>query len=267
MRFGKMHGMGHGHCGGHKFIKEALEQLDLSQEQQDKIQKLKKVAMKDKLKLSVKFMCGKANHETMFNMFIEKIETAENILNEEQKAKLREIMIEKHKEMFVHHILMMKDNIKELIEELELNEEQKNRVETLLTQAIENENIEELFMAKKEIKAMLSDEQKEKVHEYMKAHTPLGKIAKELEITDEQKEKFKAIHEEACESKLELIKKFKAGEISFADMARKKAAFFKEMKSVLSEEQIKKAKALHRGSCHGHHKHHGHKHHGQKECC
>jgi Spy/CpxP family protein refolding chaperone len=263
MRFGKMHGMGHGNFRGQQFIKEIFDQLDLSNEQKEKLQQLKKVAMKDKMKMAIKFIFGKeANHEVMFNMFIGKIEAAEEILNDEQKAKLREIMIEKHKEFFVHHVLSMQENIKELIEQLELNEEQKEKAETLLTQAVESDDLEDIFKLKEELKNSLSEEQKEKAHKYFMKNTPMGKIAKELEITEEQKEKFKKMHEDMFAQKIETVKKFKAGEISFADIARKKAGMFKEVKSILNEEQIKKVKAMHRGHCHGHKKFHS-----SRECC
>ena len=56
----------------------------------------------------------------MINIFISKVEKAEEILTDEQKGKLRELMAEKHKKMFTKHLMMKSEDIKEIIEELEL---------------------------------------------------------------------------------------------------------------------------------------------------
>lgn len=264
MKFKKMHGMEHGNFEEKHFFKEIVEELNLSKNQKEKLKQLKKVAIKDKFKVAVKFILGKANYETMGNLFIEKIEAGEKILTEDQKTQLKNFIFEKHRKFFTTQILLRQDELKDLIEQLELDEEQKEKVETFFTAIIDGEECEKIFKLKHELKESLSDNQKDKIHGYIKENTPLGKICEELEITEEQKKKFKDLHENNYEEKIETIKKFKIGEISFADMARKKSEMFKEIKSVLTDEQLKKLKSMHREHCHCHK--YGH-HQGHRETC
>lgn len=240
--------------GKHEFLKEVMAQLNMTAEQVAEIEKLKKIGKKEKLSLMVKYMIGRAKPHDFMEIILPKIEKAEAVLTTEQNMQLREILMAKHKKMFMHMLMSKMPEIKEMLEELELSEEQKNRVEELFAQ------VEELdcMKIKEEMENILTEEQHEKAKAYIMTLMYVDKIFEELEVSQTQKEQLKELHKKVKNDKMNLMEEFKAGKISFSELAKEKFGMFNELENIFSKEQIKKFHKLHKnmGGCHRH-----------KHCC
>lgn len=230
------------------FMKEVISELNLSKEQAEKFEEMKKGMKSGKKILMIKLLLGRMSHKDMINTMIDKVEEGENILTEEQRKKLREIMMEKNKKLFFKILMHKHNEIKDMLEELELTEEQKDDIEKLF---MDTEDTDMLDVEEK-VDAILSEEQKEKAKVYIKSMIGIDKIAEELEITKEQKNKLMELHERLKAEKRETIARFKKGEMSFAEFFRKKGEIFCELEDIFSKKQLKKIKKMHR---HGHYRH------------
>lgn len=235
-------------CGKNEFMKEMMEQLNLTAEQVTEVEKLKSSSKKEKFALIVKHIIGRAKPQDMLKIVLAKIEKAEGILTPEQNTKLREIMINKHKEMFMHFLMSKHQEIKDIIEELGLSEEQKDKVESLFSEA---GNID-CFELKEKLDSVLSEEQKDKAKEQIKIIMEIDRIFEELGITEAQKEQLKKLHEKLHLGAKETIDKFRKGEVSLSEIAKEKFELFNELENILTKEQFKKIHKFHK--C-GHHRH------------